>query len=206
MRHERDESVIDVNKAEHLRVILTTRVRREDLACTDVENVLFLYGGVTCKPITGVGIALVFTSYRASPHELAKLLASRNVRAHWAIPVDLACRASYEDVYRGALNLLLAAELRRPLKLVGRCRRRGTTLDSCSRLLKFVGERLEALGLVEVLYSGYDYVLRIELLERLAALSLYHRDEEEAFRVKASLYRRLGLAAGRPSTNHRLGG
>ncbi len=186
MMHERGDRVSEVKGSEPSPIALvTTRIGKEVVAAKEIENALFPYvESVNVVPLSRRGIVLVFGNIDSRAN-VVRLLKARGVsRAFWVIPVDACCRARYECIKRCALELVVAKGRHLPIKIVCKCRKRGLEIDSCSRLCRYVGEFLEALHLVEVCFKCFDYVLRIEVVDSWAYLSLYSRDEEAGFRLR----------------------
>jgi tRNA(Ser,Leu) C12 N-acetylase TAN1 len=184
MMHERDEKMISVKSSE-LKLIATTSIDLEHEACEDIENVLvFIVSSVRCIPLERGGVVLVYTDDGYDPLKLIKTLVQSDVRCFWIYPVYKACRASYEDVLKCSLELLLQSSVSKPIRLLGKCRKRGVYIDSCSNLLKYVMPFLESLNIVSVDFKRPEYILRIEVVGSIAALSLYPASIENTFRVK----------------------
>ncbi|NPA96095.1 MAG: hypothetical protein GXO32_00655 [Crenarchaeota archaeon] len=164
--------------------IATTRVGREKALAKELENALLLeVEELKVVPMERMGLVIVFGRC-ASGIEVHKIARARGVaQAFWIIPVDVCTVARYEDVRRASLELVLVKARGLPIKLLCKCRKRGMNIDSCSRLCRFVGELLESLGVVEIDFKGFEYVLRIEIVKECAYLSLYRRNEEQTFRL-----------------------
>uniref|UniRef100_A0A7C2VHP5 Uncharacterized protein n=1 Tax=Ignisphaera aggregans TaxID=334771 RepID=A0A7C2VHP5_9CREN len=175
--------MIGVENAEP-RIFITCGIHKERYVCEDVLNILYSYGiDAVCKDFSGKGFSVVYIDRSGvDVLRVVRYLVSRNVRGYWVIPIDSVCRTSYEDIARCAVNLVLSrASL--PLRLVGVCRKRGNLIDSCSNLLRYVGDSLERLGIAVVDFKNYSYVLRIEIVYDTTFISLYEKSAESSFRV-----------------------
>lgn len=166
------------------RVFITCDIHAEKSLCEEVMNILFGYGiEAYCRWFPGRGFVVVHIGGEIDAHKVVKYLVSRHIRGYWVVPVDSVCRASYEDVARSVLNVVLLKASSLPIRIVGVCRKRGNAVDSCSNLLKYVGEYVERLGVAIVDFRGYTHIVRIEIVYDIALVSLYRSDEEEGFRV-----------------------
>jgi len=184
MRHERDDVVIDVKRAE-LKLIATTDIDLEYEACEDIENALaFVASNIYCVPLERRGLVLVYANRDLDSLRLAKTLTQSNVRCFWIYPVHKTCKASYEDISKCTFELISLANTSKPIKLLGKCRKRGMHIDSCTKLLKHVMPQLESLNLIVVDFRNPEYILRIEIVNEIAALSLYPAIYENIFKVK----------------------
>lgn len=182
--HERVEFMIDVKSTEP-RVFITCDIYSERYVCEDVMNILFSYGvEANCRWFDGKGFVVVDLSEDVDVFRVVKLLVSRHVRGYWVIPVDIVCRSSYEDISRCATNVIMLKGVNLPLSVVGVCRKRGNFIDSCSKLLRYVGEKIEDLGIAVVDFKGYTHVLRIEIVYDVTYISLHERENEQTFRVR----------------------
>ncbi|MEM4848625.1 MAG: hypothetical protein QXM55_03225 [Ignisphaera sp.] len=176
--------MIDVKSTEP-RVFITCSIYKERYVCEDVMNILFSYGvEANCRWFDGKGFVVVDLGKDVDILWVVKLLVSRHVRGYWVIPIDIVCRTSYEDIVRCAINTLMLKGYRLPLSVVGVCRKRGNIIDSCSNLLRYLGERIENLGIAVVDFKGYTHVLRIEIVYDVTYISLYERKNEQMFRVR----------------------
>lgn len=177
--------MIDVKTAEP-RIFITCDIYKERYVCEDVLNILFSYGvDALCRGFDGRGFSVVYLR-KSAPIDvlrIARLLVLRNIRGYWVIPIDASCRASYEEVARCTIDVVLLKGYSLPLRLVGVCRKRGSFIDSCSNLLRYVGERVEDLGIAVVDFRDYSYILRLEVVYDTAFISLYRRGEEHLFKV-----------------------
>ena len=185
MRHERGDRVMKVKGSEPI-AIATTRVGKEGALAKELENALFLsVRNLVVLPLERRGIVIVFGERESvDVASIPRLVKSRGVtRASWIIPVDCCTIARYECVRKASMHLVLTKLRNLPVKMVCRCRKRGLEIDSCSKLCRFVGSLLEDLGLVEVDFRRFDYVLRIEIVDAYAYLSLYQREAEREFRI-----------------------
>lgn len=155
------------------------------MLCSDVENVFLLQSiNIYCIPFENVGISAVIAADSIDPIHLARVATSRYIRGYWAIPIQRVCRASYEDIARTSIDLLLLSTVSRPVKAIGMCRKRGRYIDSCTSLLRYIGNIVESLDLVDVDFRNYEYILRIEVVQDIAGLALYRREDEELFRIR----------------------
>jgi tRNA(Ser,Leu) C12 N-acetylase TAN1 len=172
-------------KSAEPRVFITCDVGKEEVVCDDVKNILFTIGvDVECRSFGGKGFAVVYLGGDIDVFKVVRTLVSRFVRGYWVIPIDKVCRSSYEEVAKCATEVVLLKDSGLPLHLVGVCRKRGFAIDSCSNLLRYVGEKLESLGIAVVDFKDYDYVLRIEVVYEDTFLSLYRKEQETLFRVQ----------------------
>lgn len=168
-----------------MKLIITTDVGLEKLLCIDVENVLLLYSAnISCTPLESSGVSVVLSAESVDPFHLVRIVTSRHVRGYWAIPIQRVCRASYEDVAKASIELMLLSTVKRPVKAVGMCRKRGRYIDSCTSLLRYVGGALESLGLMNVDFHDYEYILRVEVVYEVAGLTLYRKEDEVQFRIR----------------------
>ncbi len=185
--HERGEAVTEVKGSEPL-LLITTSVGKENVLAEELENALFLeVPELRVKPLHRRGLVLVYG--RKQGLEVARILdilrSKRVSRALWAIPIDLRCRAAYEDIKKSAVELIMFKLSGLPVLILCKCRKRGINIDSCSRLCRYLGEHLEALGIAVVDFRKYDYVLRIEIIDEDALLTIYERGKEKAFRISS---------------------
>ncbi|MCC6015802.1 MAG: hypothetical protein LM582_02015 [Desulfurococcaceae archaeon] len=172
-------------KSTEPRVFITCGVGKEKFVCDDVKNILFSVGvDVECRSFDGRGFVVIYFGDDVDVIKVVRILVSRYVRGYWVIPIDMVCRSSYEEVSKCAIEIILLKGLDLPLRLVGVCRKRGFAIDSCSNLLRYVGEKLESLGIAVVDFKDYDYVLRIEVVYEDTFLSLYRKEQETLFRVQ----------------------
>lgn len=177
--------MIGVKGAENLKLIITTDVGLEKLVCIDVENIFLLSSiAISCMPLENSGISAILSTESVDPFYLAKVISSRYVRGYWAIPIQRVCRASYEEITKASIELLLLSTVNRPSRIIGICRKRGWYVDSCSSLLRYVGNMIESLGIAEVDFHSYEYVLRIEIVQNIAGLTLYRRGYEDLFKIR----------------------
>lgn len=177
--------MIDVKTAEP-RIFITCDIYKERYVCEDVLNILFSHGiDALCEGFNGRGFSVVYLEKSMSIDVLsvARFLVLRNIRGYWVIPIDASCRASYEEIARCVVDVILLKGYSLPLQLIGVCRKRGNFIDSCSSLLRYVGERIEGLGIAVVDFRNYSYILRLEIAYDTAFISLYRRGEEHLFRV-----------------------
>lgn len=181
--------MIGVKSAEMLRLIVTTDVGFEKFICMDIENILLMSSieGASCLPLENHGISAILSTDPVDPFYLARIIASRYIRGYWAIPIQRVCRASYEDIVRASIELLFFSVDQRPVKIVGLCKKRGWYIDSCSSLLKYVGNAIESLGIAEVDFHSYEYTLRIEVIYEVAGLTIYRRGDEKLFKIKRAI-------------------
>ncbi|MEM4513851.1 MAG: THUMP domain-containing protein [Ignisphaera sp.] len=181
--HERVDVMIDVENAEP-RVFITCDIYREKYVCEDVMNILFSYGvEANCRWFHGKGFVVVDLGREVDVFRVIKFLVSRHVRGYWVIPIDIVCRSRYEDVTKCITNVIMLKGVNLPLSVVGVCRKRGNFIDSCSRLLRYVGEKIEDLGIAVVDFKGYTHVLRVEIVYETTYISLYERKDEQMFKV-----------------------
>lgn len=174
-----------VVKSTELKLVATTGIDLEHEACEDIENALaFTVSNVCCIPLERSGVVLVYADRNADSLKLAKTITQIGVRCFWVYPVHKACRASYEDVLKCSLELLLLSSISKPIRLLGKCRKRGVHIDSCSKLLKYTMPHLESLGIILVDFKNPEHILRIEIVNAMAALSLYPASSEGTFKVK----------------------
>ncbi len=177
--------VIGIRSTENLKLIITTDVGLEKLLCSDVENAFLLhYINISCIPLENSGISVVLSSDPVDPFHLARVVTSRYVRGYWAIPIQRVCKASYEEIAKASIELLLLTTASKPIKTVGICRKRGWYIDSCSSLLRYIGNIIESLNIAEVDFHNYEYIFRIEVIQDIAGLTLYRRADAELFRIK----------------------
>ncbi len=179
--------MIDVKSSEHVIGIVTGKVGLENDICQDVMNILIFIGrDFGCRPLFGKGLSIIYSGRRFSDSLIiVKALVQHNIRGFWIIPIDIVCKASYEDIAHRSLELILTKKIDRyPPKIIGKCRKRGNYIDSCSSLLKYVGNYIEMTGIADIDFREYEYILRIEIINDVAGLSLYRRDVEPLFRIR----------------------
>lgn len=170
-------------------IFITCDIRSEEALCREVLDVLFSYGiDAKCLWFYGVGVVIIYLKNCHDTYTIVKHIISRNVRGYWVIPIDFVCSTRYEHIMRCAINSILLKELKLPIRIIGRCRKRGNFIDSCSSLLKYVGNVIESLGIAIVDFHNYDYVMRIEIVYENTFISVYRKIDENLFRV-----RRIGL-------------
>jgi len=127
-------------------IIVTCGVGKEKFVCDDVKNILFSVGvDVECRSFDGRGFVVIYFGDDVDVIKVVRILVSRYVRGYWVIPIDMVCRSSYEEVSKCAIEIILLKGLDLPLRLVGVCRKRGFAIDSCSNLLRYVGEKIRVL-------------------------------------------------------------
>ncbi len=180
--------MIDVKSSEHIIGIVTGKIGLENDICQDIMNVLiFIDRGFSCRPLLGRGISIIYSDKKLSDTlTIVRTLVQHNIKGFWIIPIDIVCRASYEDIAHCSLELILTKRINRyPIRILGKCRKRGNYIDSCSSLLKYVGSYIEMIGIVEVDFQKYEYILRIEVIDNIAGISIYRRDIESLFRIKS---------------------
>lgn len=180
--------MIDVKSSEHIIGIVTGKIGLESDICQDVMNVLiFIDRGFSCRPLFGRGISIIYSDKKFSDSlTIVKTLLQHSIKGFWIIPIDVVCRASYEDIAHCSLELILTKRIDRyPPKILGKCRKRGNYIDSCSSLLRYVGNYIEMIGIGEVDFKRYEYILRIEIIDNIAGISIYRRDLESLFRIKS---------------------
>ncbi len=172
------------------KLFATTRIGREVAAAEEIENAFLGLGiEVLTEAYERRGIVIVKAPKEADPLELVGILRSRAPsRVYWCLPINMVVETSYENIARGCTELVLLSKFAKPFRLICICRKRGNYIDSCSRLTRVVGDQLEKLGLAEVDFRAYEYVLRIEILDRYSYLSLYKRSEEPLFRFKTQTF------------------
>ncbi len=175
--------MIDVKGSEP-RLFITTVFGREAVAALEVESALLdMCPDIVAEYSRRKGIVVAFSKICSDPYAMLLRLRSRGASAvRWAIPLKSHARARYEDIRKVCYEIVLLYPYSKPIKVVGVCRKRGWYIDSCSRLLRYVGEHLESLGIAEVDFKGYEHVLRIEIVEDIALLSIYRKHEEKLFR------------------------
>ncbi|HIP56576.1 MAG TPA: hypothetical protein EYH02_00680 [Ignisphaera aggregans] len=175
-------------KGSEPRLLITTVFGREAMAALEVESALLdMCRDVVVEYRRRKGLVIVFSSVCRDPYSMVLRLRARGCSAiRWAIPLQSYVRSRYEDIRRACRDIVMFYPERKPIILVGICRKRGWYIDSCTRLLKFVGEDLESLGIAEVDFKRYSYVLRIEIVDDVAFLSLYRRSDEHLFRFRPS--------------------
>jgi len=159
------------------RLLITTVYGKERRVIEEIENVVLRELSVLprCEVVYG-GLILVYGGF--DPRQALQTLSKYRLSfVGSVVPVDVAVRASYECISRAVRELIFLQPVRRPIKILGVCRKRGRSIDSCSRLLKYIGEHLESLGIVEVDFDSYEYVIRIEVVDELALVTLHKRDE-----------------------------
>ncbi|MDK6028056.1 hypothetical protein QPL79_01585 [Ignisphaera sp. 4213-co] len=175
--------MIDVKSTE-LKAIITTDIDLEHETCEDIENALaFSLSSVQCLPLERSGIALVYAEKHSDPLQIVKKLIRSSVRCHWVFPIYASCKSMYEEIKKCVMELLLLSNVSKPIKMVCRCRKRGWSIDSCSRLVKYIGSFLESLNIVVVDYKNPEYVLRLEIVNEITGLSFYHKTQEREFRM-----------------------
>ncbi|MEL9939604.1 MAG: THUMP domain-containing protein [Ignisphaera sp.] len=171
-------------KSADLKAIATTDIDVEHEACEDIENALaFSFAGVRCEPIERGGVVLVYAEKDYDPLQIVKTLVRNNIRCYWVIPIHATCKTSYEDISKCVLELLLLSNVSKPIKLVFKCRKRGWSIDSCSKLSRYLGQLIEALGIAEIEFRKPEHVVRIEILGELTGISFYSIEFEKEFRV-----------------------
>jgi tRNA(Ser,Leu) C12 N-acetylase TAN1 len=172
-------------KGSELKAVITTDIDLEHEACEDVENILFyVTSNASCMPLEREGLALVYADKDADPTSLAKILARNHIRGYWVYPVHKSCKASYEDIARCVLELLLLSNVSKPVRVLGKCRKRRSSIDSCTRLLRYIMAPIESLNIAIVDFEKPEYILRIEIVHDIAAISLYQASEEKLFKVQ----------------------
>lgn len=175
--------MINVKSAEP-KVFITCDINKERDLCDDVLNILFSYGiEASCEYFYGRGFSVVYLEKDVDSERIVKYIVSRYVRGYWVIPIDMVCRSSYEDISRRAINAILLKGYRLPLVLIGVCRKRGNYIDSCSNLLRYVGEMIEGLGIAVVDFKNYTYILRLEIVYDKTFISVYGKENERIFKV-----------------------
>ncbi|MEM0026718.1 MAG: THUMP domain-containing protein [Ignisphaera sp.] len=171
-------------KSADLKAIATTDIDIEHEACEDIENALaFFFTGVRCEPIERSGIVLVYAEKDYDPLQIVRNLVRSNIRCYWAIPIYTTCKTSYEDITKCVLEFLLLSNIPKPIKLIFKCRKRGWSIDSCSKLLRYLGQIIEALDIAEIEFKKPEYVVRLEILGELTGISFYSIESEKEFRV-----------------------
>jgi len=171
-------------KGSEPRLFITTVFGREAVAALEVESTLLdMCPDVVAEYSKRKGIVVVFSKVCDNPYAMLLRLRSRGASAiRWAIPLRGYIRAQYEDIKKACHEIVLLYPYPKPIKMVGVCRKRGWYIDSCSRLLRYVGEHLENLGIAEIDFRNYEHVLRIEIVEDTAFLAIYRRHEEKLLR------------------------
>jgi len=167
------------------RLLVTTGIGRERRVCEDITNALFFRNEpVEVRPLERRGLVIVYSCRSCDPWALVHALRGAGIAgAFWAIPIQRSVPARYEYVARGCLDLVLLELEKHPVRIVAVCRKRGNYIDSCSRLCRYVGEYLERLGIIEVDFRRYEYILRIEIVDSDAHLSIYRRDQIHLLRL-----------------------
>jgi tRNA(Ser,Leu) C12 N-acetylase TAN1 len=184
MMHERADMMIGV-KGSELKAVITTDIDLEHEACEDVENILFyVTPNASCMPLEREGLALVYADKGVDSTSLAKILAKNHIRGYWVYPVHKSCKASYEDIARCVFELLLLSNMSKPVRVLGKCRKRRLSIDSCTRLLRYIMAPIESLNIATVDFERPEYILRIEIVHDIAAISLYQASEERLFKVQ----------------------
>ncbi len=175
--------MIDVKGSEP-RLFITTVFGREDVAALEVESALLdMCPDIVAEYSKRKGVVVVFSKICSDPYAMLLRLRSRGASAiRWAIPLRSYVRARYEDIRKACCETVLLYPYPKPIKVVGVCRKRGWYIDSCSHLLRYVGEHLESLGVAEVDFRNYEHVLRIEIVEDIAFISVYRRHDERLLR------------------------
>lgn len=177
--------MINVKGSEHLKVIVTTDIGLERFACIDIENI-FMFSSINifCISLENHGISVVLSPDPVDPFHIAKVIVSRHVRGYWAIPIQRVCKALYEDIVKASTELIFLLNVHRPVKIIGVCRKRGWYIDSCSSLLKYIGNFIESIDIAEVDFHNYEYILRIEIIQNIAGLTIYRKEDEKLFKIK----------------------
>jgi len=167
------------------RLLITTFIGRERRVGEDVMNALFFkLKRIEVVPLVRRGIVIVFSEPDCDPWHMLNALRSLHIAgAFWAIPVERYAVARYEYIARECMELVLTKPQHLPVTFIALCRKRGNYIDSCSRLCRFVGQRIESLGVAEVDFRSYEYVLRIEIVDDRAYISMYRRSDEPMLRI-----------------------
>lgn len=175
--------MIDVKSAEP-KIFITCDIYREKDLCEDVLNIVFSYSiKAKCIWFYGKGFSVVFLEDVVDVYKVIKYLVSRYIRGYWVLPIDRVCVSSYEDIVRCTIDVILLKYSSLPLSVIGLCRKRGGYIDSCSNLLRYVGEAIENLGIAIIDFKHYEYVLRIEVVYDKTFLSIYRKCDEPMFRI-----------------------
>ena len=181
-----------VVKGTEPRLLLTTRIGKERATSEEVVSALFdIDPEVYVEPLDNRGLLVVYSQIKDPFALIDALITKRVSRVFNAIPVDTSCTARYEDICRSCIELVLLRGFRLPIRFIALCRKRGWEVDSCSRLVRYVGETIEKLGIGEVEFKHYDYILRIEVVDNKAFLSLYERWRDSLTRISTRLSRTL---------------
>ncbi|MEM1541052.1 MAG: THUMP domain-containing protein [Ignisphaera sp.] len=176
--------MIDVKVTEPM-IMITCGIGNEESVCSEVLDILFSYGiEARCSWFSGRGFVVVYMERQLNVYTVVRYIVSRNVRGYWVIPIDFVCSTSYEHIARSVVDAILLKGYRLPIKAIGRCRKRGNIIDSCSSLLRYIGNIIENLGIAVIDFRNYEYIIRIEVVYENTFISIYSRSDENLFRIK----------------------
>ncbi len=155
-------------------LFITTTFDKEELVAEDLMNLLIPYDqNIIVTPYRRRGIVVVTS--QAPELDLRRLyslvLNFRPRHIASVVPILRIARALYEEIKKSLYEIILLTPIKKPFKFVILCRKRGFSIDSCSKVKRFVGSFLEDLGLVDVDFKNYEYFVRIEILDDRAYIS-----------------------------------